>query len=102
MQGAVFMAAIHVSWLMCMVGGRTASTQDSSVLTMGIDLLTGKGCELRKAIRFEGRCFGASQLKWSVSLTTYSICSPAPVLILSQFSGVCVILKMALSIWLLD
>lgn len=50
------MAAIHVSWLMCMVGGRTASTQDSSVLTMGSHLFTAKGSELRKAISFEGRC----------------------------------------------
>lgn len=69
---------------------------------VGIDLLTGKGCELRNAISFEGRCFDASQLKWSVGLTTHSICSLAPVLILSQFRGVCVVLNMALSIWLLD
>lgn len=64
------MAAVHVSWLMCIVGGRTTNIQDSSVLTVGIDLFTGKDCEVRKAIRFEGRCFGASQLKWSVSFTT--------------------------------
>lgn len=67
--------------------------RDSSVHRRG--LWTKEGC-------FEGRGFGASQLKWSVSTTTESICSPAPVLILSQFRGVCVILEMALSIWLLD